>query len=150
MIWLRSLRGCKVICNGRYTGRVVQGTLCDTMTALDGLWIDRGLRGIRFVSAEHICVVGENSVVVDHTGERLRIKPKAFMVRAVTTDGMRLGAAVDAGIDGRTLAVEALAINTGWFEGLFRGLKTVRRFKYDIASSRVIVPVNDMETEVNL
>lgn len=148
MIWLRTLCGLRVIRDGVCLGRVVQGCLCDTLTALDGFWLDRAVAGMRFVSAEHICVLGRHSIIIDYPGERLRMKPKPLMVRAVSTDGRRLGAIVDAGIDERTLAVEELALNPGWIEGLIHGLIRIRRFKCDLANARVVVPQDEGEMEV--
>lgn len=150
MIWLRTLRGLKVIRDGKCLGRAVQGCLCDSLTALDGFWLDRAIAGMRFVSAEHICVLGERSIVIDYPGERLRMKPQPLMLRAVSTDGKRLGAIVDAGINESTLAVEELALSPGWAEGLMHGFIRIRRFKCDLANARVIVPQDEGETEVFL
>ena len=105
---------------------------------------------MRFVSAEHICVLGHHSIVVDYPGERLRMNPQPLMLRAVSTDGKRLGAIIDAGIDERTLAVEELALTPGWTEGLMHGLIRIREFKCDLANARVIVPRDEGETEVFL
>lgn len=150
MIWLRKLRGLKVIRDGKCLGRAVQGCLCDTLTALDGFWLDRAIAGMRFVSAEHICVLGERSILIDYPGERLRMKPQPLMLRAISTDGKRLGAIVDAAIDERTLAVEELALNPGWAEGLMHGLVHIRHFKCDLANARVVVLSDEGETEVFL
>jgi len=147
-MWLRSMRGLKVIKDGKCIGRVVQGCMCDSLTMLEGFWADRILFGIRFISAEHICVIGKNTVIVDHPGEKLRMKPQTLFIRAVSTDGKRLGAAVDANIDEQTLRVKELAINTGWFDRISRGLLLASGCKYDPVSARVIVSLNDTETEV--
>ena len=147
MVWLKSIRGQKVILNGKCIGRVLQGVLCDTLTALDGIWIDRSMLGMRFISAEHICVFGDNSVLVDHPGERLRMKPERLFMRAVNTVGDRLGAITDAAIDEHMLLVNALALNRGWFDICTSGLITVRHFSCSPSSSRVIIPEEEMEVE---
>lgn len=143
---LRDLRGMKVIKDSVCIGRVVQGCLCDSLRVLDGFWMDRALSGIRFICAEHICVAGTDAVIVDHPGERLRMKPQPLLIRAVSTDGRRLGAVVDAEIDDQTLAVTGLIITPGWIDSLIRGRIYVSDFKYDPAGARVII--NPEETEV--
>ena len=76
------------------------------------------------------------------------MKHQTLFIRAVSTDGKRLGAAVDANIDEQTLRVKELAINTGWFDRISRGLLLASGCKYDPVSARVIVSLNDTETEV--
>lgn len=147
-MWLRNMRGLRVIKDGRCIGRVVQGCLCDSLTMLDGFWADRMLFGIRFISSEHICVLGKSSILVDHPGERLRMKPQTLFIRSVSTDGKRFGAVIDAEIDERTYRVNRLAVNTGWFDRLTHGLLLVSGFTYDHASARVIIGQYETETEV--
>lgn len=140
MFWLGRARGMKVINEGKCIGRVIQAELSGDMKALDGLWIDRALLGIRFINAEHICVFGTESVIVDNPGVHLRIRPSKLFVRAVTTGGKRTGAVFDAAIDEQTLCVKALALNKGWLYSVMKGPVYIYSYKYDPITSRVIIP----------
>ena len=148
MIWLKNIRGLKVVYEGKCIGRAIQGCLCDSLTVLDGFWMDRALLGLRFISAEHICVLGKNSIIVGHPGERLRMKPQPLFMRAVAPDGTRLGAAVDALVDRHTLTVSKLAINTGWFDSLAAGLQYADEWNCDMISRKVVIPSCIIRTEV--
>ncbi len=147
VIWLSKLRGRRVVYNGKSIGRVVQALLCDALSVLEGIWIDRGLRGLRFISSDHICVIGADSVIVDDKGERLRMKPERLCLRAVTTDGIRIGAVTDAAIDPETLMVIELSLVTGWFECFIKGSRSVKDYKCSPGSSRVLVSDGDIESE---
>lgn len=143
---LKKMRGMKVIKDGTCIGRVVQGCLCDSLRMLDGFWIDRAFSGIRFICADHICIIGSNSVIVDHPGEHLRMKPQTLLIRAVSTDGNRIGAAVDAIIDKNTLAVKKLIISPGWIDMLYKGCIYAENYNFDPSIARVII--SQYETEV--
>lgn len=145
---LSDLRGRQVIRDGKIVGRAVQGCLSDDLRALDGLWTDTGLTGIRFVSAEHVCVLGESAVIVDDKGEHLRMKPKPLMIRAADASGRRIGAVVDALLDETTLTVEALILSKGFWDDLRFGRTSVVRFQNDFTAHRVIVELPDDEKEV--
>ena len=119
MVWLKSLRGLKVICDTKCIGRVLQGCVSDSFTVLDGVWIDGAFRGVRFISAEHICVLGKDSVITDDKGERLRMKPRSMLIRAVSTEGVRLGAITDAAVDARSFAVKKLELTKSWPEASY-------------------------------
>lgn len=150
MVWINELRGLKVISGTKCIGRVVQASMSDSLCALDGIWIDRAFFGLRFISAEHICIIGRNSVIVDHKGDRLRMKPSPIMIRAVTTEGVRLGAITDAAIDEQTFTTSMLALTKSWPERLVGRMAYVTAFKYDPSANRVIVlPAYD-ETEVKI
>ena len=71
---LRSLYGLPDVCAGKRIGRVAQAALSDVLTRMDGLWVDAGLGGARFVPAEAIEVLGEVSVTVDMPGKRQKMK----------------------------------------------------------------------------
>ena len=90
---LQSLSGLPVVCAGKRVGRVAQAALSDDLRRMDGLWVDAGLGGARFVPSEAIEVLGAVSVTVDAPGKREKLKKRPLFRRAVTTDGARLGAA---------------------------------------------------------
>ena len=149
MVWLKSLRGLKVICDTNCIGRVLQGCVSDSFTVLDGVWIDGAFRGVRFISAEHICVLGKDSVITDDKGERLRMKPRSMLIRAVSTEGVRLGAITDAAVDARSFAVKKLELTKSWPERLAGRIVYTTSFKHDPASSRIIILPENQETEVD-
>ena len=148
MIWLSSLRGKKVICEGRCIGRVIMASANAALDMLDGIWTDRGLLGIRFISAECVCSVSRNAVVTDNGGQRIRMKPDRLFIRAVTTSGTRIGAVTDAAFDPETLAIRQLAITPSWPECLVHGRNYCRSYRCDPFSFRVIVAETEHGTEV--
>ena len=74
---LRSLNGLPVVCAGKRVGRVAQAALSGDLRRMDGLWVDTGLGGARFVPAEAIEVLGDVSVTVDAPGKREKLKKNA-------------------------------------------------------------------------
>ena len=73
---LRALQGLPVVCAGKRVGRVAQAALSDDLKRMDGLWVDAGLGGARFVPAEEIEVLGDVSVTVDAPGKREALKKR--------------------------------------------------------------------------
>lgn len=100
-------------------------TICG---AWEGLWVDAGLCGSRFIGAEAIEVLGEVSVTVDAPGQRRRMREKALFRRVITTGGARLGAVVDAAVDAMTFQVAGLIVSTGYWDDLVRGRLMIRHF----------------------
>lgn len=145
---LKSMRALKLVVNGKTTGRVVQGQLSDDLRRLDGVWVDSGFKGVRFVDAEHICVIGSRSVVADEPGIRLRIRPQSLFIRAVSSDGALLGAIVDAWLDETTLAVVSLSLSTGYPDLLLRGLCTIADYRHDLKKGVVMIPYDQLNQEV--
>lgn len=125
---LQSLSGLPVVCAGKRVGRVAQAALSDDLRRMDGLWVDAGLGGARFVPSEAIEVLGAVSVTVDAPGKREKLKKRPLFRRAVTTDGARLGAVVGAKVDTATFLVTSLIVSTGYWDDLIRGRLDVRRF----------------------
>ena len=142
----KGLRGLQVMVGEKCVGRVVQGALCDSLRALDGLWLDRGVRGMRFLCAEHIRVIGAHCVVADDAGQRLKMKPRSMLLRAISTDGARLGAIADAAFDETSLAVKHLILYRSWTDAFLGGVP-VTVFCRDLDSDRVIVSQSLSEKE---
>ena len=145
---MRTLRGMSVVMNGRSAGRVLQICLSDDLRRLDGIWVDAGLKGVRFVDAEHICVLGVRALIVDDPGERVRIKPCPLFLRAVSTAGVRLGAVKDAELDEVSLTVISLILSLGYFEDFTRGEVRVTDYVCDPDNHRVVIPDQHINSEV--
>ena len=111
---LRNLTGMPVICKRKKIGRVIHAGLSSDLRALEGIWVDCGLLGTRYIAAEHIGTIGEVSVIADCRGRRRKMNARSLVCRAVGTDGRRLGAIVGAEIDEVSLMVCALELSLGF------------------------------------
>ncbi len=140
----RSLVGMPVICSGRKAGRVVQARLSDDLTRLEGVWVDSGLLGTRFIPAEHICRLGEVAVLADSRGRRRRCDQPPLLRRALTTDGVRVGAISGAEVNETTFRVEALELTKGCLDDLLRGRTRVWSFTAG-ADGAVIISAADAQ-----
>jgi uncharacterized protein YrrD len=142
---LRSLTGLPVVLSGRKLGRVAQASVSEDLRHMEGIWVDAGLSGTRYVPSEAIQVLGEVSVTVDSPGRRARMRERALFRRAVTTDGARLGAVVGATVDDMSFQIQSLIVSTGFFDDLFRGRLKVRRFQASLEQNEVIVDATARE-----
>ena len=145
---LRQLRTLALVTGGKNAGRVVQGVLSDDLKHLEGIWTDSGFGGLRFIEAEKICVIGKRAVITEDRGERLRIKPRALFIRAVSASGKRLGAISDAMIDETSLMVKCLMLSRGYAEYLAEGYIPITAFHHDRAARRVVIPEEEIDQEV--
>ncbi len=118
---LRNLTGMPVLCNGRKLGRLVQAELSGDLRRMEGIWVDCGLKGTRYITADHLSMIGEMAVHSDDRGVRRRCKGEKLLLRAIGTDGARIGAAVGAEIDELSFLVTALEITHGFWDDLYAG-----------------------------
>ena len=65
---LRALQGLPVVCAGKRVGRVAQAALSDDLRRMDGLWVDAGLGGARFVP---ICTPEYRQTLLSEIAEKL-------------------------------------------------------------------------------
>ena len=93
---IRALIGMPVVVGNRRVGRVIQAELSEDLTRLDGLWMDAGLRGTRFIPSEQLEMLGRVAVMADDMGRRGRMRAEPLFRRAIGTDGRRLGAVTGA------------------------------------------------------
>lgn len=145
---MRSLRGMSVVVDARPVGRVLQVCLSTDLKRMDGIWIDAGVKGVRFIDAERVSVIGSRAIIADERGERVRIKPNPLFLRAVSTAGRRLGAVVGAEIDEVSLTVVNLILSLGYLEDLTRGELRVGDYVYDAENRRVVIPEALIDSEV--
>lgn len=144
---LRSLRGLPVLCAGRRVGRVAQAALSKDLRRMEGLWVDAGLWGARFVPSESIQLLGEVSVTVDGPGSRRRMCEPPLFRRVVTTDGARLGAVVGATVDCVSFQVTSLRVCTGYWDDLVRGRLSIRHFAATADGEEVVADLQAREEE---
>lgn len=134
---LRNMIGMPVVCRIRRIGRLVQAELSCDLTRLEGVWVECGLRGTRYIPAEQLSMIGEKAVMADSRGQRRRIDAKPLMKRAVSTGGTRIGAIVGAEIDEISFLVSALELSLGFWDDLQGGRRLVTR--YNVQGQQVVI-----------
>ena len=136
---LRSLTGMPVIWKDKKLGRLLQAELSGDLKCMEGVWVDCGLMGTRFITADHLSLIGDAAVHSDAKGRRRRCKAGPLLLRAVSTDGARIGAAVGAEIDELSFIVTALEVTHGFWDDLYRGRSRCEAFTLNADQNEVIL-----------
>lgn len=136
---LRSMTGMPVLCRGRKLGRMIQAELSADLRRMEGIWVDCGLKGTRFITSDHLAMIGDMAVHSDHPGSRRRCGSRKLLLRAVGTDGARIGAAVGAEIDELSFLVMALEITHGFWDDLFNGRSRSEQFRLHEGKNEVMI-----------
>lgn len=140
---IRSLIGMPVICRRQRIGRLVQADLSDDLQRLEGIWLDSGLLGTRYIASDRLSMIGKRSVMADHRGIRRRCTASPLFRRAVTTDGRRIGAIVDAEIDELSFLVCALELTHGFWDDLALGRSRI--LHYSVQAQEIILADSTQE-----
>ena len=136
---LRNLIGMPVLCQHQKLGRLVQVELSDDLVRLEGIWVDGGLKGTRYIPSEQLGMIGEVAVLADSRGARRRCTAQPLLMRAVSTGGERVGAIVGAEVDELSFQVRALELTRGFWDDLNSGRTRVERYTAQPEQSIVIV-----------
>ena len=134
---LRNLIGMPVILHRQKIGRLIQADLSDDLKRMEGIWVDSGLKGTRYIPSEHLGMIGEMAVLTDSRGTRRRARAQSLLRRAVSTDGSRLGAIVGAEVDEISFLVCALELTRGFWDDLWYG--RLRVDDYNAQGAEIIV-----------
>ena len=140
---IRSLTGMPVICHRRRIGRLVQADLSDDLRRLEGIWVDAGLMGTRYISADQLSMIGEKAIIADSRGMRRRCTASPLFRRAVSTGGMRIGAIVGAEMDELSFLVCALELTHGFWDDLTMGRSRIVHFSAQ--AQEIIIPDSTQE-----
>lgn len=135
---LRNLIGMPVIFQRQRIGRLIQVDFSPDLKRMEGIWIDSGLRGTRYIAADHLSMVGETVILSDSRGMRKRPHVKQLMQRAISTDGSRTGAIVGAEVDEISFLVSALELSRGFWDDLWYGRQKISSYNAD--GNEIIVP----------
>jgi len=125
---LRNLIGMPVICRRQKIGRLVQAQLSPDLKCLEGIWVDGGLKGTRYIPCERLSMIGKRAVIADDRGCRRKCRCAPLFYRAVATDGSRMGAIVGAELDELSFLVQALELTRGFWDDLSTGRMRVETF----------------------
>ena len=136
---LRSLTGMSVICGRRKIGRLLHAELTADLRQLSGIWVGAGLWGTRFIPAEHLEMLGQVAVMTEDRGKRKPMRSKPLLMRAVSTDGRRLGAITGAEIDELSFSVCALELSAGLWDDLAHHRRRVTRYAVNPDNGEVVV-----------
>lgn len=134
---VRSMTGMPVICRRQKIGRLMQADLSHDLTHMEGIWVDCGLKGTRYIPVEHLSIIGEMAVMADSRGLRKRCTASSLLYRAVATDGSRIGAIVGAEVDEITFLVGALELTRGFWDDLILGRRQIKG--YSVQGQEIII-----------
>ena len=95
---------------------------------LQGIWVGCGIRGTRYIGREGLLVVGKVSVLAGTRGKKARDPGEALFLRALSTDGVRVGAITDAYLEEETLAIPELTLSGGYFDDLLSPKTRIRQY----------------------
>ena len=143
----RSLTGLPVVCDGRKYGRVLRADLSGDLRHMEGVWVGAGLRGARYIPSEALQLLGSVAVLSDCAGVRSRMDPPVLPMRAVSTDGRRLGAVTGAEVDELSFRVTALELSAGIWDDLVHGRRRVTRYTVNRERREVVIDLTELETE---
>ena len=144
---VRGLIGMPVVIGSRRIGRVLQADISDDLRRLEGIWVGAGLRGTRYIPSDSLEVLGDAAIIADASGRRGRGRARPLFRRAVSTDGLRLGAITGAEIDGVSFLVTGLELSAGLWDDLFTRRQRVTRFTVNRETGDVIVDPAGQERE---
>ena len=133
------MTGMPVVCEGRRIGRVLRADLAGNLSRMEGLWVGEGLRGTRYVPAERLELLGEVAIHADCAGVRKKMKPSPLPLRALSTDGRRLGAVTDAQVDPMSFQVTALELSLGVWDDMARGRPRVTHYTVNRDKGGVVI-----------
>lgn len=136
---IRNLIGMPVILHRQKIGRLIQADLSGDLKRMEGIWVDSGLKGTRYIPAEQLSMIGERAIMADHRGKRVKCTPKPLLYRAISTDGSRLGAIVGAEVDELSFLVQALELTCGFWDDLVDGRRRVEDYNAVPGGNEVIV-----------
>lgn len=134
---LQNLIGMPVICRGKRIGRLVQADLSDDLRRMEGVWVDSGLLGTRYIPAEQLNMIGEMAILADSRGFRRKCAARPLLRRAISTGGQRIGAVTGAHVDEISFLVLALEITHGLWEDLFTGRS--RAADYSVQHGGIVI-----------
>lgn len=136
---LRNLIGMPVICEKQKIGTVIGADLSDDLRQLEGVWMDCGLPGTRYIPSDLLVMIGSVAVMTDAHGQRRRMHSKKLLYRAISTDGRRIGAITGAEIDEISFLVTALELARGLWDDLISGRDRVTDYSVSPDALEVIV-----------
>lgn len=141
---MQEITGLPVIVNGACIGHVLCAEPDDALQFIRSIWISTGRMGARRIDRAHVRQIGEIAVQTESRGVRGEPPSGRFFRRAISTDGARLGAIVDAEFD-ESLKICALWLTHGYPDDLLTGRRRITRYSVRESDGCVLVPSGEEE-----
>lgn len=128
-----------VILEGKRLGRVIDVGLCEELRAMTGIYINCGLRGVRFIPDKQVSLMGEVAILINGPGKRAGAARSKLLRRAFSMDGRPLGAVSSALLDEDSRRVCALELSGGYLDDLLYGRQWVRQYTVNRENGEVLI-----------
>lgn len=139
---LKAIVGLPVLQNGVCIGYALGGEADIALRKLESVLITARFGGARRVSREDVLRIGEVAIHTDSCGKRVKGAPEPLFRRAISTDGARLGAIVDAELDDR-LNIAALWLSCSYPDDLLSGRRKITRYSVRERDGVVLIPTGE-------
>lgn len=140
MIRMSQLRNIPVILGEHQIG-IVQSMLLDQMRKrVCAFVVSGGMRGKKIVSAQHICVLGEDFIMVDGWCRYRRNDKQQIEMFVRDTSGLLVGRVTDYAIDKRTLEVIAVEVLSGYLPHSWQAKSWMYEYCFSADSDELCTP----------
>ena len=141
---MQEIVGLPVIVGGACVGHVLCAEADEALTCIQAFWITTGRMGARRFDRRHIRQIGEVAIQADDRGERGEPACGRFFRRAISTEGERMGAIIDAEFDD-ALNICALWLTHGYPDDLLTGRRRITRYSVRASDGCVLIPSGEEE-----
>ena len=136
--------GLPVIVDGDCIGHVLCAEPDELLRQINAVWMTSGRMGSRRIDRTQIRQIGDIAVHAHSKGEKGSPAASRIFHRAVSTDGSRIGAAVDADFDD-SMDICALWLTHGYPDDLLTGRRRITRYSVRPSDGCVLVPSGEEE-----
>ena len=140
---LRGIVGMPVVLDGQCIGRVLWAEPDEKLREIRAIWFSGHCIGARRIGRDAIDRIGSVAIIARSRGVRAKIHARPLFRRAVSTDGARLGAVVDAEIDD-ALQIRALWLSSGYPDDLLGGRIRIEQYSVPTGDA-VLIPMGEEE-----
>lgn len=131
--------GLPVLTDGARAGQILSVEPDEALRRIDAVYVIRRNMSVRRIDRRDIVQIGSRAVTAVSAGIPAKDRSAPLFRRAVSTDGRRLGAIVDAEFD-ESLSIVALWLSCGYPDDLLSGRLRITRYTVRSSDGCVLVP----------
>ncbi len=139
MIYASGIHGMPVLQGSKKLGYVIGVNYSDQLSDINGLILDCGIRGKKWLDATDVDMIGSVAVISHSLGKRCKKRESTQFCRALSTSGERVGRVSDVLIDERTMKVCGLEISRGFLDDIVGHREIAYEFNKQHDTNDVII-----------